>query len=114
MEERNSVSISFEDSWGQESVAIFSSHLGKKLIDYADEFISNYYTDHDPTKSPVAGEIMVSFIMWLNKYKDLSSEDLYLGSDLNDGINYENGHVVIALTGKHVRQYSVKEMDSIG
>lgn len=113
MEKRNSISISFEDSWQQDSVALFSSYLGRDLIKYADEFISDYYPSHNPERSPVAGEIMVSFLFWLSKNKNISDEDLYLGSDFNDGINYENGHCVISISGKHIREYSVKEIDSI-
>jgi hypothetical protein len=107
-------SVAFEDSWLQESVALFVSNDGEELVKAAQRFCENLANLKTiDVGSLSSNEAMFKFCMWLAnppyieelKGDEESRERYYFGTNGEDGDNRHLGHHVInILSAKVVRQ----------
>jgi hypothetical protein len=107
-------SVAFEDSWLQESVALFVSDNGEELIKAAQTFCRNLANLETIDLGALSSnEAMFKFCMWLANppyIEELKSDEeknnrYYFGTDGEDGDNRNLGHNVInILSAKVVRQ----------
>ena len=105
------VSVSFRQG-KRESVALFAHWGGPEFPDLARKYLAEL-DQEVPVKigNPLTRRepeiIMVDFIVWLYRNKELSGEgehvssSFYLGKDQHDGDNSDNGHHVIDLEPSH-------------
>jgi hypothetical protein len=98
-------SIAFEDVDGHESVSLFTTYEGDKLIDIAQEFCGKF---NSKQKEMTSGEAMYKFCRYLENPYEVDNEfteGMYLGTDEFDGYNSDYGHTVVSvLTGNISRQ----------
>lgn len=105
-----SASMSFEDSWQHESVALYTNDHGQELIDAAKEFCE-WMGKLDKNSQDISSQEIM--FMFCNQYlAGLDADEhpfingLYFGMDGEDGNNSELGHHVIdILTRQVVRQF---------
>ena len=101
------ISIAFEDAWREESVALFSTSLGIKLVDLAKQYLYETF-DEIESGNVIAGFVMANFIAWLgrNNLVDDSTIEIYLGIDKDDINSMGWGHRVIrVLDGVVSKEY---------
>lgn len=98
-----SASVSFEDEWGHESIALFISDNGQKLVDSAIAFCNNIRKLDKISRDLSSPRVMFLFSMWLAnppyieelKDDEEKNEQYYFGMDGEDGDNSGLGHHII-------------------
>lgn len=106
IEMSDSISISFQDAFSLESVAVFSSTMGTNLKELAVRYIEHATEVLDISKTS-APQIVTGFVAWLavdNPWDDIM-DNIYMGSNMFDGVNKDNGHYIIDWTGNIVSHY---------
>lgn len=91
-------SIAFKN--GDEVSVVLFSHWGgmgfvKQAIAYAVRLKDSRKSNTYPLHRCEPATVMVDFIRYLTKDKELVNSDLYLGKDEYEGDNSDNGHHII-------------------
>jgi hypothetical protein len=101
------ISISFVkdvmEEYQEESVALFSHWDGLDFLTNVKEYLTQLKEIigdkkiMEPLDRLEPNTVMVDFIRWNFKSKNVIKSNYYLGRDRNDGDNSDNGHYVVNL-----------------